>query len=111
MRTQAQRSTIDIASELAQRPIMSESSVRSARPNDVSRILELIRGIAAYEKLTHQLEIDEDRTTCWQYCCTIFMCYFIIITFVTTIIWMMFCMIIVVIIIIVSIFLLHGFYY
>lgn len=40
---------------------MSDPNVRPARPSDVNSILELIRGIAEYEKLTHQLEIDESR--------------------------------------------------
>ncbi len=33
--------------------------IRPARPEDVSSILELIREIAAYEKLSHQVEVDE----------------------------------------------------
>ncbi|OUW15927.1 MAG: hypothetical protein CBD18_07955 [Opitutales bacterium TMED158] len=40
---------------------MAEPYVRSARPRDVNRILEMIRGIAEYEKLAHQLETDESR--------------------------------------------------
>ena len=32
---------------------------RAAIPEDVPRIISMIRGIAAYEKLSHQLEINE----------------------------------------------------
>ena len=38
-----------------------DPAIRQATPSDVPRIIELIRGIAEYEKLTHQLEIDEAR--------------------------------------------------
>lgn len=34
--------------------------IRPAAPSDVPTILELIRGIAEYEKLTHQLQATED---------------------------------------------------
>lgn len=34
--------------------------IRPARPEDVPSIIKMIREIAAYEKLSHQLEIDED---------------------------------------------------
>lgn len=34
-------------------------AIRTAVESDVNRIMEMIRGMAKYEKLTHQLEIDE----------------------------------------------------
>ena len=42
---------------------MSHSRVcaRSATPDDVGLLLELIRGLAAYENLSHELKLDEGR--------------------------------------------------
>ncbi len=37
----------------------SQIEIRPAQPNDVPRLVAMIRGIAEYEKLTHQLQVDE----------------------------------------------------
>ncbi len=37
-----------------------EVEIRAAQESDVAPIMEMIRGIAEYEKLTHQLEITEE---------------------------------------------------
>jgi hypothetical protein len=54
--SEPQRSEVDIASVFVQRPKMK---IRPAIPEDVPNIISMTRGIAAYEKLSHQLEIDE----------------------------------------------------
>ena len=36
------------------------STIRPARPDDVPVILDLVRGLAAYEKLEHKVEATED---------------------------------------------------
>jgi GNAT superfamily N-acetyltransferase len=39
----------------------SRIRVRAAAPDDVDLVLELIRGLAEYEKLAHELQLDEGR--------------------------------------------------
>src|SRR5512139_3856952 len=39
----------------------SRIRVRAAAPQDVDLLLELIRGLAEYEKLAHELRLDEAR--------------------------------------------------
>ena len=42
---------------------MPPNSIRAAQPEDVARIIAMIRGMAEYEKLTHQLQIEEATLT------------------------------------------------